>query len=147
LDNSYFYKYVSKYIDAFGRDRVHISVFDLNHNRLIKSIYDFIGVDSDSKSSKFDTVIGHSYIPRSRLLDAFLLRTAKNIKNIGLHNLHWLIKSTGLPELIRKLNSRQAKKYNFLFSEDDVLFLRELLADDIELMGKTLNINLNKLWL
>ena len=54
---------------------------------------------------------------------------------------------TGLPELIRKLNSRPTPKFDFLFSQDDVLFLRELLAEDIVLMGKTLNIDLNKLWL
>lgn len=147
LENSRYGKYLKKYIDTFGRDRIHINMMDFDNVENLRRLYSFLGIDPSYRSRFATRVIGKAYVPKSVALDRSIIATADWMRQHGLGSIHWMIKSTGLPVLIRRMNDRTDKVSTADLKPDDVAFLTDELGGDIDNLQRLTGLDLKELWL
>lgn len=123
----FYYEQVKRYIDTFGRNNVHIIIFedfikDIDHS--VKEVVSFLELDVDFEIEKEKT--NESNLPKNKLLHLFIKRP---------NHFKLLIKPL-VPKFIRKKMIKIVNQLNkgdkFKISESDKLRLQKVFQKDIE---------------
>lgn len=110
LGQGYYAKQLKKYLDCFARDQILILIYeDLDKNPLkfIQSIYRFIGVSDTFVPPSLEKQINIARTPRAVWLDQVMHKLAESMRRWGLDKFVHLIKSSGITDFVRSMNSKQ----------------------------------------
>ncbi len=148
LGRGFYNQQLERYFKLFSRDQILILVYeDIKKNPLkfIQKIYNFLGVNSSFVPSMLEKKVDVSRKPKLIFLDKIIRRIANFLRKLRLHKMVWLVKKTGIPEKIRKINTEDKKELkidNRVYSK-----LGELYEEDIKKLSKKLKRDLNQEWL
>ncbi len=139
-DVGLYYSQIKAYIDAFGRDRVKIYLFEnlkADPVALVQDIYRFLGVDDTfvPQIKRYNV----SGVPKSKLLHEFLRRPSI-VKSVVKH----LIPATTRKNLVLELQNRNLKKPEM--RPETRKRLIEVYRDDIKRLEKLIGRDLSS-WL
>jgi hypothetical protein len=76
----------------------------------MKRIYAFLGVDASFVPTMLNTQVNVSRVPKRVFIDRVMHHVAEFLRKTGFDRLVWLIRKGGLPDLIRKANTKETKK-------------------------------------
>ncbi len=148
IEQGFYNKQLERYSKLFPRNQILIFIYeDIKKDPLkfIQKIYKFLGVDDSFVPSMLKSTIDVFRRPKFRLVDRIIRYIANSLRKTGLHKLAWLIKKSGIPEFIRKINTKRSKEIKF----DNRIRnkLKKLYEKDIAELSKKLKRNLKKEWL
>ncbi|MFB6181771.1 MAG: sulfotransferase domain-containing protein [Candidatus Magasanikbacteria bacterium] len=147
IERGFYYKHIQRYLEHFDKEDMLFLIYEdskENPKEFIKTIYEFLEVDTDFTSSFIEEKINKSRIPSSVTVDGIISKTARTLRELGLQKLVWLIKKTRIPATIRDINTQQKKEkvdqevYNFLYDK---------YKEDVEKLESILPRNLTEEWL
>jgi len=147
IEQGFYNKQLERYFKLFPRNQILILIYeDIKKDPLsfIQRIYKFLGADDSFIPSMLKKSIDTSRISRMALIDRTIRLTANLLRKTGLHKLVWLIKKSGVPEFIRKINTKQKE---IKINENVQNRLKGLYKEDIANLSKTLGRDLKKEWL
>jgi len=128
LSNSLYQPGLSEFRKVFGKNAVFVvsqSTCRANSQKVLKSLWGFLGVSNDVELNVANKVVSVGINPRFFWLES-LRRKIFSFTKYRFPELINRIKKTGLPSLYRKLNSGDS----VYFSEKATLYLRGLSEDD-----------------
>lgn len=117
-----FSEQVSRYFDIFGRDRVHVIIYDdfkTDTANVYRRTLDFLGVASGSADTKFEVINGNangnksvrSPVVRAVLNDPLVRGTAVALRAFLPHRIFAVVKKTGLKlNELNAVNSREKRQ-------------------------------------
>ncbi len=131
---------LERYYSLFAKEQMLVMIYeDIKKNpaEFIRKVYDFLGIDSSFVPSALNEEINVARTPRSVGVDRVMHRVAESLRKIGFDKLVWLIRKSGLPDLIRSLNTKQSKAdptkpiIDISYFREDVSKLSELIGRDM----------------
>lgn len=110
LAKSFYADGLQRYLELFPRDRLLILVYEDGLNdpqSFVRSIFHFLGVNDDFKSTMADVRLNVGRVPRSVRADRALDTLGDLLRHTGLRGpLRWM-KRTGVVGMIRRINAKQ----------------------------------------
>jgi hypothetical protein len=122
------------YFDRFGRERVHVMVFEdiaEDAQAVLRGLYEFLGVDPSFVPPAIDEKVREGYVPRSAALEWAKVKAYFLVKN----NAPWAIeplKQMQLEKLLRRVNT--AKQQPLVVAPEVTQALRDHYAEEIARM-------------
>ncbi len=123
--NGHYADGLHKYIDLFGRESVHICVYERivsDPSNGLAEIYDHLGVNTDFNYSASEKVVGAGYIPRSAILEQFRIHAYRLVSQYLPSALPYL-RATRITDLYKKLNGNNSK---IEFAPDAIDYINDL---------------------
>lgn len=136
-------KQLKKYLEYFDRNQMLILIYEDSRkdpDAFIESIYTFLGVDTSFKPSMLHSEVNVARTPKHVGVERIMHYSAESLRKIGFDRMVWFIRKSGLPDLVRTLNTKRdtrttkhfaSKKYVKYFRED-AKELRTLIGRDVE---------------
>ena len=148
IKRGFYNQQLEQYLKLFPRDQILILIYeDIEKNPLkfIQKIYNFLNVDSSFVPFMLEKKVDVSRTPKLIFLDKIIRRIANFLRKIGLHKLVWLVKKTGAPEAIRRINTE--KKKEIKLDKKTREKLKKIFKEDTEKLSKMLGRDLTSEWL
>lgn len=144
LEQGRYAEQLERYFKLFDRSQTLVLIYEdgvKNPEAYIKKIYEFLGVDTSLVPSMLHTIVNVSRVPRNIVFDRFMHRSSEFLRRIGLDRFVHAIRQIGIPDLIRKFNTKPKKKEKLSFDraplvayfKDDVTELSKMLGRDLNL--------------
>ena len=143
LDNASYYTHLSRWIEAFGRDRVKIIFYDLlveNAQEYTNDLCQIIGVESLTIPKQIDRKVGAYNNYFKRQLMKLVAQISKVFKSIGLTWIIQLAKKIGVPELLEGNGSTSPYQPD----KAEINYAFRLLVEEMKKLETELGLNLNK---
>ena len=109
LDSGRYAGHLQSYIALFGRERLHISLFEEARRRpleAVQAIYQFLGVDPLFRPAMLDRPVGAGRAPRSRGFERGLIEAGAAFRRSRLlRPVWWRAKRLGLGDRLRAMNT------------------------------------------
>ena len=148
IENGLYGKYLQRYVDRFGKDRLHIIMYDdieKNPKCVVRELYSFLGVDT----SFVPTIIGQRYnsgTERHSTLFWVMNRTYLWLSHSALGRMIiGVFRTLGLrTHTVTGLIDRRQITKAYKLSDSDKEFLGQYFTDDIKLLERVLGCSLNK---
>jgi hypothetical protein len=109
LEGGRYAHHLRVYLDLFGREQVHVSLFDQARREpleAVQAIYRFLGVDPLFRPAMLDRPVGTGRVPRTRWLERTLIGTGAAFRrNRVLRPLWWRAKRLGIGDRLRAMNT------------------------------------------
>jgi len=124
-----------RYLSRFPRSHMQILIYeDIEKDPLtfIRSLYGFLGVDTHVTPSMIHDRINIARIPRYAAVDNGMNRIAELMRRCGGHRIAWAVKKSGLPDLIRSLNTTGQQESALRLSGEERIDIYNALKDDID---------------
>jgi hypothetical protein len=139
---------IARYDQYFSRDQFLILIYeDIRRDPVsfMKTIYGFLGIDSTFVSSFVFDEINVARTPRHVFVDRVMHHVSEGLRRSGLDRVVHLIRKTGLPDLVRALNTkpRQAEKHSQVF---DRAAVASYFSADVTALSRRLGRDLNQEW-
>ncbi len=102
--------HLKRYLELFSMDQILTLIYEDSLKdplSFIRTIYEFIGVDSSFVPSMVNARVNIGRVPRFVWLDRLLVQASDILRSKGLYNIWWLAKRAGLGGKIRALNTRE----------------------------------------
>ena len=142
LEQGLYAEQLARYLKYFERSQVHVLIYEESKEdpeRFIRSIYTFLGVDPSFTPSMLRRKVNTSRTPKGVGVDRSMIHVAETLRHLGLDKLVWLVKKSGLPKLLRRVNTEADDRtldqstHEKLkgFYREDVTKLGELLGRDM----------------
>ena len=135
-----YHEQLERYYNYFSKDRVLVLIYEdslKDPAAFIKQIYTFLGVDADFAPSMLHREINIGRTPKAVGVDTVMHRVAETLRTIGADKVVWLVKKSGLTDVIRRVNTESPKEakpdlgnMNHYFRADAEK-LRDLLGRDM----------------
>jgi len=148
IERGFYNQQLERCLKLFPRDQILILIYeDIKKDPLkfIQKIYNFLNVDSSFVPFMLEKKVDASRTPKLIFLDKIIRRIANLLRKIGLHKLVWLVKKTGIPETIRRINTKKRRKLKVDKKTREKL--KEVFRKDIKRLSKMLERDLEKEWL
>lgn len=144
IEQGKYHEQLLRYFEHFSKDQVKILIYEDSRRDpegFIAWIYTFLGVDASFTPSMLHTEVNVARTPKHVLVERAMHRMAETLRKVGLDRLVWAIRKSGLPDLVRKGNTKQnestpevsdtARRYIATAVKDDVRSLSELVGRDL----------------
>lgn len=144
-DQGRYATHLRRYFSCFPRDQLLVLIYEdclKNPLGFIRKIYSFIGIDASFSPALLDVKVNEGQMPRFLLVNRLLKKTSETLRTMGLQNIWWLVKKTGLANRIRRANALKPGRDQGLGSwEGEALYgSLEGEIDDLEsLIGRKLS--------
>jgi hypothetical protein len=95
LERSHYTRYLAPYVEQFGRDAIHVGVFDelsADPNAYAKKIFAFLGIEELDLSHAQRQKMMPAGAPRSRLVAGFAKKASHAARALGLRGLRGRVK-------------------------------------------------------
>ncbi len=147
LQRSYYTRYLAPYVEQFGRDSIHVGVFDelsADPNAYAKKIFAFLGIDELDLSHAQRQKMMPAGAPRSRLLAKLAKKASHTARALGLRGLRGKVK--------RSRTVRNALYRQFEADEKPKMLpetrarLREQFDEEVKRLDELLGTNLRQTW-
>ncbi len=99
---------IERYLERFAPEQMKILIYEdslVDPLRFVRDIYAFLEVDPTFRPSSIRRRVNSARVPRMRVIDGVMHRTALALQRAGLDRLVWLIKRTGVHRGIQRLNT------------------------------------------
>lgn len=149
VEQGQYHRHLSRWIEAFGRDRVHVVLMDdvwVNPVAVAMGLYNFLGVDPAHRSAALGERSNVSYVARSRQMDRAVGLARGTIRRMGLGNIWTTLGDSGLRRIYRALNRQPGHAVLPPPKPQTLLRLREGFAGEVVLLAKLLGRDLSA-WL
>lgn len=136
---------LARYYDHFPREQVLVLIHeDAKKDPLsfIQSIYAFLGVDSSFVPSMLHDTVNNTRVPKNIALEKNMHVFSEFLRKNGLDQFVHLVRRTGLPDLVRKVNTKahdERPEYN---RKELVAYFRE----DARRLSSTIGRDMVKEW-
>ncbi len=131
------------YLSYFKKNQIAIFSFKALQNNpslFIQNLYSYFEVDSQFEPSVLNRKLNKAHYPRFRLFERINTEISWYLKKSKLgQRIWWIIKQSGVPEFVRKLNSGEAPELSQMSKrvrkkleeefEEDILFLSKIEKD------------------
>ncbi|MBD3208183.1 MAG: hypothetical protein GF370_01885 [Candidatus Nealsonbacteria bacterium] len=147
INQGFYFRQIQHYLNFFDREEVLILIYEDTKKdpaTFIKKIYEFLEVDISFKPSMLKKIIGKSRTPQFIFIDRAIFHTASFLRRLGLHKLVWVGKKTGIPELIRRLNTEPEE--DPVISGKERKELEASFAGEVEKLSDFLSRDLSEVW-
>jgi hypothetical protein len=130
---------LERYFELFQREQMLVLVYEdikKDPKAFMKRIYQFLGVDDTFESSMLNNEINVARTPKAVFVDRCMHRVSESLRSVGFDRLVHAIRKTGLPDLVRSRNTKEAKEIIAdttalkAYFKDDVQKLSNLLGRD-----------------
>ena len=111
----------------------------------MQKIYKFLKIDIDFKASMLYKRINVARVPKNTDVDKSMHHFSEFLRKNGLDNFVHLVRKTGLPDLIRNINTKKDKKENILSQKERIIYA-EFFKEDTKELSKILDRDLNIEW-
>lgn len=139
-------KQLERYFSLFNRSQILVLVYEDNKKdpqKFMEQIYSFLGVDSNFVPSMLHDEINISRVPKHIWIEKRMHKFSEFLRRNGLDKVVHLIRQSGLPELIRSVNTKPKKAEKPVFDREAlVLHFR----DDVAKLSSMLNRDLSSEW-
>lgn len=139
-------KQLERYFNLFDTSQILVLVYEDNKKdpqKFMEQIYSFLGVDSNFVPSMLHDEINISRVPKHIWIEKRMHTFSEFLRRNGLDKVVHIIRQSGLPELVRSVNTKPKKA-------EKPKFDRELLVahfrDDVALLSRKLNRDLSTEW-
>lgn len=139
---------LSRYLNIFPREQMLILIYeDIRKDPIafMKRIYEFLGVDTTFVSSMVNDEINVARTPKLILPERVMHHTAEFLRRHGLDRFVHAIRKLGIPDMIRKVNTKEPPK-----KQENKSYNREALAEyfraDVAELSTILGRDLRKEW-
>lgn len=135
---------LARYYALFPKEQMLVLVYEdikKDPKAFMKHIYQFLGVDDSFESSMLYSEINVARTPKAVYVDRLMHHIAEFLRRAGFDKLVHLIRKTGLPDLVRSGNTKEAKEIII-----DTLALESYFKDDIQKLSALLARNLAVEW-
>lgn len=135
---------LSRYLALFPREQMLILIYeDIRKDPVafMKRIYDFLGIDTSFVSSMVYDEINVARTPKRVWLDRLMHHIAEGMRRSRLDRLVHLIRKSGLPDMVRSMNTKPQEKSGHTktfdrareqaFYKDDVTKLSAIVGRDM----------------
>lgn len=139
-------KQLERYLAQFGRSHILVLMYEDSAKdplAFIQSIYSFLGVSTDFVPSMLFDEINTSRVPKHIMLEKRMHYFSEFLRRNGLDKLVHTIRRMGIPEMIRRLNTKPKKKEKPTY---DRSYLVDYFQDDVVALSVLLNRDLTTLW-
>ena len=136
---------LQQYYEHFPKDQLLVLIYeDIEKDpaAFIRRIYEFLEVDPTFTPSMLNRQINVARTPRMVGVERVMHHIAESLRKIGFDKLVWLVRKSGLPDLVRSVNTKTDQDTNKLGSEtaasdsgawvNDVRRLSEMIGRDME---------------
>jgi hypothetical protein len=131
---------LERYFKLFPKEQILVLVYEdikKDPKAFMKRIYQFLGVDDTFESSMLYSEINVARTPKTLFVERSMHHMSEFLRKIGLDMFVHRIRKSGLPDLVRKGNTKESKEIlvdtNALvaYFRDDVQKLSTLLGRDL----------------
>jgi len=139
--NGHYADGLHKYIDLFGRDSVHICVYERivsDPSNGLAEIYGHLGVKTDFNYSASEKVVGAGYIPRSAILEQFRIHAYHLVSQYLPSALPYL-RATRITDLYKMLNGNNSK---IEFAPDAIDYINDIYLESNQQLESILGFSL-----
>ncbi|MBH81704.1 MAG: sulfotransferase [Gammaproteobacteria bacterium] len=105
-----YFRHLSRWLEAFGQDRVHITLMDdirTDPDHVARSLYRFLGVDDDYAPQDLNETRNESYVVRSRATHRVMGGLSRTVRSVGGETVWRSLGGSSLRRFYRKLNHRR----------------------------------------
>ena len=108
--NGFYFDALGPYLDQFGRDQIHVSIYETltTDPSELASVFRFLGVDERFEPAMQTKVVGGGFVPRSRLAERSRIATFSLLHKFAPALLP-VIRATGVTTLYRRLNAQPTR--------------------------------------
>lgn len=113
LEQGLYAKQLASYYKYFNTAQMLILIYEDNTKdpiAVIKKIYAFLGVNTDFVPSMLHESINVTRVPKNIALEKTMHRFSEFLRRGGLDHLVHLVRRSGLPDLVRRFNTKPVKK-------------------------------------
>lgn len=146
IDQGLYGKHLEPFFKAFSKKQILILRYEdslTNPEEFIRSIYQFLEVDSSFKPSYLKKKVNVSRVPTFVGLDNAFLKISSFLRKSGLTSLWWLIKKSGLPRLILRANTseQRGETESLRLKKETKEYLQSIFASDKQKLTSLTGIN------
>jgi hypothetical protein len=137
---------LSRYLELFDRDQIHISVFDdlaANPNAFASGIFEFLGVDVLPLPAKIENKVLPAGTPRNRTVAGGAKALSTLARRLGLN---WLRGKVKTSRAVRNILYRPYGDDKPTIKPETAAQLRETFRSELELLDKVAGTNLAARW-
>jgi hypothetical protein len=142
LERGYYLEALKRYLDIFPKDQVSIRIYEegvSDPERYVREIFEFLEVDSAFEPSMLREWVSTGGVPRSSAVTKAMNDVAGQMRRMGLQNLMWLVKKTGMVKAVHKANRKSValpmteskRKELYALFESDIRDTQELVGLDL----------------
>lgn len=142
-------KQLERYYKYFPREQVLVLIYeDIKKDPLafIKRIYHFLGVDGTFVPSMLHTQVNVDRTPRMIFIDRTMHHVSEMLRKIGFDRIVWLIRKSGLPDFIRKFNTKAMDERSLERAKEHSSMSKELFIDDVARLSQLIGRDMSKEW-
>jgi hypothetical protein len=142
VEQSLYGKHLEKWYAIFPATQIKVFFQEeINNNpKLItQQLYEFLNVERDFIPKATNKRENVSYVPKNRALDSLITTVAKRMKLLRMGFIIKLIKYSGVPLLIKKINRTKARAVVKPIRVETVQLLNELFSKDLSKLQKLIN--------
>ena len=135
---------LERYFKFFPKEQVLVLVYEdikKDPRAFMKRIYQFLGVDDTFESSMLYSEINVARTPKAVYVDRLMHHISEFLRTTGFDRLVHFIRKTGLPDLVRSGNTKEAKEIVV-----DTATLKTYFKEDVQKLSILLNRNLSEEW-
>jgi hypothetical protein len=140
-----YFAQLQRYFAHFSKEQILVLVYEDSKKdpiTFIRSIYDFIGVDSSFVPSMLHAEINIARTPTFIGIERLMHRTAEFLRSWGFGRIVHTIRVWGIPDLLRRFNTRASSQSKTkILSVDTSIF-----KDDVTELSRLLKRDLVKEW-
>jgi hypothetical protein len=135
---------LERYFELFLREQILVLVYEdikKDPKAFMKRIYQFLGVDDTFESSMLNSEINVARTPKAVFVDRFMHHVSEFLRSVGFDKLVHVIRKTGLPDLVRSGNTKEAKEIVV-----DTTALKAYFKDDVQKLSNRIGRDLLSEW-
>ncbi len=135
---------LSRYYALFPKEQILVLVYEdikKDPKAFMKRIYQFLGVDESFESSMLYSEINVARTPKAVYVDRLMHHISEFLRSTGFDKLVHFIRKTGLPDLVRSSNTKEAKEIIV-----DTTALKAYFKEDVQKLSSLLGRDLVSEW-
>ena len=108
--NGFYFDAMQPFLDRFGRDRMHVSIYETltTDPAELAAVFRFLDVDDTFVPAMASKVVGGGFVPRSRIAERGRIATFKLLYRVAPALLP-VVRATGVTTLYRRLNAQPTR--------------------------------------
>lgn len=114
MEQGLYMQQLARYRRHFSDDQMLVLIYEdieKDPRMLMRRIYTFLGVDAEFVPTMIDIRVNVARVPKMVSVDRMMHHIAERLRVIGLDRFVWAIRTTGLPDLIRRYNTKVSKTH------------------------------------
>lgn len=141
-----YHRLLTPWLETFDPKNLHVILVDdirRKPGRVLERLYGFLGVDPDHRPDHLEEAVHTGFLYRSRRLDRMLRIVPDALRRLGAGPLVNVVRASGLPALVRRLNRRDPRELIPPMKEETEARLRDRFREDVESLEAVLKRDLS----